>query len=123
MNRSAGASGWSATLAGAHVLVTGAGVTGPPVAKALLARGAQVTVTDANADRLRAVASALRGVRIAHGLAAPPPDTDLVVTAPGWRPDSPLLVAAAAAGIEVIGDVELAWRLCQDMPSRRCGWW
>ena len=37
-------------LAGAHVLVTGAGVTGRPVAKALLARGARVTVTDATAD-------------------------------------------------------------------------
>lgn len=115
MTRSAGASGWSATLAGTHVLVTGAGVTGPPVAKALLSRGAHVTVTDANADRLRALASALRGVRVAHGLAAPPPDTTLVVTAPGWRPDSPVLVAAANNGVEVIGDVELAWRLCADM--------
>ena len=38
-------------------------------------------------------------------------DFDLVVTSPGWRPDSPLLVSAASAGIEVIGDVELAWRL------------
>jgi UDP-N-acetylmuramoylalanine--D-glutamate ligase len=36
-----------------------------------------------------------------------------VVTSPGWRPDSPLLVAARAAGIEVIGDVELAWRLAE----------
>ena len=33
----------------------------------------------------------------------PPPGTALVVTSPGWRPDAPLLVAAAAAGIEVIG--------------------
>ncbi|WP_333619868.1 UDP-N-acetylmuramoyl-L-alanine--D-glutamate ligase [Dietzia sp.] len=35
---------------------------------------------------------------------------DLVVTSPGWRPDSPLLRAAADAGIPVWGDVELAWR-------------
>ena len=41
----------------------------------------------------------------------PPPGTALVVTSPGWRPDAPLLVAAAAAGVEVIGEVELAWRL------------
>src|ERR1039457_5470013 len=40
-----------------------------------------------------------------------PAGTDLVVTSPGWRPDAPLLAAAAAAGIPVIGDVELAWRL------------
>ena len=34
-----------------------------------------------------------------------------MVTTPGWRPGTPLLTAAAAAGIPVIGDVELAWRL------------
>jgi UDP-N-acetylmuramoylalanine--D-glutamate ligase len=100
------------TLAGAHVLVTGAGVTGPPVAKALLALGAVVTVTDADAGRLRSIAEALPGLRVAHDLRTPPPDTTLVVTAPGWRPDAPVLAAAARAGIEVIGDVELAWRLC-----------
>src|SRR6202012_3835629 len=33
---------------------------------------------------------------------------------PGWRPDSPVFVAARAAGIEVIGDVELAWRICAE---------
>src|SRR5690606_33620992 len=38
------------------------------------------------------------------------PGIDLVVTRPGWRPDSPLLLSAAAAGIPVWGDVELAWR-------------
>ena len=100
---------------GAHVLVTGAGVTGPPVAKTLLAAGAVVTVTDANTDRLRSLAESLPGLRVAHNLATPPPDTALVVTAPGWRPDAPVLAAAAAAGIEVIGDVELAWRLCAEL--------
>jgi UDP-N-acetylmuramoylalanine--D-glutamate ligase len=101
-------------LAGSHVLVTGAGVTGPPVAKALLALGAVVTVTDADAGRLCSVAQALPGLRAAHDLRTPPPDTALVVTAPGWRPDAPVLAAAARAGIEVIGDVELAWRLCAE---------
>ncbi|HYS36952.1 MAG TPA: UDP-N-acetylmuramoyl-L-alanine--D-glutamate ligase, partial [Pseudonocardiaceae bacterium] len=51
---------------------------------------------------------------VAHDLRTPPPDTALVVTAPGWRPDAPVLAAAARAGIEVIGDVELAWRLCAE---------
>ncbi|WP_460370822.1 UDP-N-acetylmuramoyl-L-alanine--D-glutamate ligase, partial [Actinocorallia lasiicapitis] len=40
-----------------------------------------------------------------------PDGTELVVTSPGWRPDVPLLAAAAEAGIEIIGEVELAWRL------------
>lgn len=36
---------------------------------------------------------------------------DLVVTSPGWRPTQPLLAAAAAAGIPIWGEVELAWRM------------
>ena len=40
-----------------------------------------------------------------------PEGTGLVVTSPGWRPDQPLLAAAAAAGVPVWGEVELAWRL------------
>jgi UDP-N-acetylmuramoylalanine--D-glutamate ligase len=108
---------FTAGLAGAHVLVTGAGVTGAPVARALLARGAHVTVTDARADRLAALAEHQPGVTVAHGLTTPPRGVDLVVTAPGWRPDSPVLTSAADAGVEVIGDVELAWRLCAELPE------
>jgi UDP-N-acetylmuramoylalanine--D-glutamate ligase len=92
---------------GRRVLVAGAGVTGKSVAAALLTMGANVTVTDANADRLA-------GLPGDPGLETPPQGTDLVVTSPGWRPDSPLLVAARRAGIEVIGDVELAWRIAEN---------
>ncbi|MFI9009695.1 UDP-N-acetylmuramoyl-L-alanine--D-glutamate ligase [Actinosynnema sp. NPDC053489] len=98
-------------LAGRHVLVAGAGVTGRSAAEALLAADAAVTVTDGSADRLAALEQLLPGVTLTPGLAEPPPGTDLVVTSPGWRPSSPLLVAAARAGIEVIGEVELAWRM------------
>ena len=40
-----------------------------------------------------------------------PPDTELVVTSPGWRPTHPLFAQAAARGVPVWGEVELAWRL------------
>ncbi|TNC22645.1 UDP-N-acetylmuramoyl-L-alanine--D-glutamate ligase [Amycolatopsis alkalitolerans] len=96
-------------FAGRHVLVAGAGVTGRSAVPALLELGARVTVTDSDAARL----AGFEGVATAAGLTAPPADVDLVVTSPGWRPASPLLAAAAEAGIEVIGDVELAWRLGQ----------
>ena len=43
----------------------------------------------------------------------PPDGTTLVVTSAGIPPTNPLLAAALAAGIEVIGEVELAWRLDQ----------
>ncbi len=99
-------------LEGVPVLLAGAGVTGAPTAKALLALGARVTVTDGNADRLAALAEQLPMVGTELGLTEPPDGTRLVVTSPGWKPTTPLLAAAAAAGIEVIGDVELAWRIC-----------
>ncbi|CAL9367465.1 UDP-N-acetylmuramoylalanine--D-glutamate ligase [Actinosynnema sp. ALI-1.44] len=98
-------------LAGRDVLVAGAGVTGRSAAEALLAAGASVTVTDSSADRLSALEPLLPGVALVPGLVAPPPSAELVVTSPGWRPDSPLLVASRAAGLEVVGEVELAWRM------------
>src|SRR5262249_4449567 len=104
-----GLPGWSA-LAGVPVLVAGAGVSGEAAARALLAAGAAVTVTapqrSAVTDRLAAA-----GARIAPGLTAPPDGTALVVTSPGLKPADPLLRAAELAGLAVIGEVELAWRL------------
>ncbi|MGH3517199.1 MAG: UDP-N-acetylmuramoyl-L-alanine--D-glutamate ligase [Haloechinothrix sp.] len=102
-------------LAGRSVLVAGAGVTGTSLARVLTQAGAKVTVTDADAARLAELEDL--GVDLRPGLAAPPEGTSLVVTSPGWRPSAPLLVTAAAAGIEVIGDVELAWRLGNARPN------
>ncbi|GAA2782217.1 UDP-N-acetylmuramoyl-L-alanine--D-glutamate ligase [Saccharopolyspora taberi] len=100
---------------GQQVLVAGAGVSGRSAAEALLAAGASVTVTDASSDRLAALASLqAQGAELVAGLSEPPAGTDLVVTSPGWRPESPLLSATAAAGVELIGEVELAWRLDQE---------
>jgi UDP-N-acetylmuramoylalanine--D-glutamate ligase len=105
---------FAARLDGAPVCVAGLGVSGPPVVRALLRGGAEVTVVEArDDDAARRAAEPLRaaGARVTLGGADLPPGTGLVVTSPGWRPDAPLLVAAADAGVEVIGDVELAWRL------------
>ncbi|MGW4060871.1 UDP-N-acetylmuramoyl-L-alanine--D-glutamate ligase [Amycolatopsis sp. NPDC004747] len=98
-------------FAGRHVLVAGAGVTGKSVVPVLVELGARVTVTDGNAERLAELDGL--GAELVPGLTEPPSDVVLVVTSPGWRPTSPLLVAAAEAGVEVIGDVELAWRVGQ----------
>jgi UDP-N-acetylmuramoylalanine--D-glutamate ligase len=98
-------------LAGRQVLVAGAGVTGKSVTAALVSMGTLVTVTDGNAERLAELDGL--GAELVLGLTEPPVGTSLVVTSPGWRPSAPLLVAAAEAGVEVIGDVELAWRLGQ----------
>ncbi|HEY3687690.1 MAG TPA: UDP-N-acetylmuramoyl-L-alanine--D-glutamate ligase [Streptosporangiaceae bacterium] len=101
--------------AGRAVTVAGLGVSGPPVARALAARGAEVTAVDARDDAARReLAAELErdGVRVRLGDGETLPDrTDIVVTSPGWRPDTPLLAAAAKNGVPIIGDVELAWRL------------
>jgi UDP-N-acetylmuramoylalanine--D-glutamate ligase len=106
---------------GLRVTVAGLGVSGPPAARVLLGLGAEVTVVDggdgrrqrAQAEELCAVGAS---VRLGDGSSLPD-GTQLVVTSPGWRPDSPLLVAAAGAGIPVWGDVELAWRLRKPLPE------
>lgn len=93
---------------GLPVVVAGAGVSGAAAARALADRGARVTVVDASEERAEPLRA--QGLTVVATDAAPP-GTALVVTSPGWRPDAPLLVASAAAGIEVVGEVELAWRL------------
>jgi UDP-N-acetylmuramoylalanine--D-glutamate ligase len=115
---------------GRVVCVAGLGVSGPPVARALAARGAQVTVLDAADDQVRrgrAAELGRLGIGVVLGAAAAaqgvPPGTQLVVTSPGWRPDAPLLAAAQQAGIPVIGDVELAWRLRPVSPDGRAQPW
>jgi UDP-N-acetylmuramoylalanine--D-glutamate ligase len=95
--------------AGRRVLVAGAGVSGGPVTEALLAAGADVTVTDRDPVALERLAAL--GARAVLDAAAVPAGTDEVVTSPGWRPDHPLLAAAARAGLEVYSEPELAWRL------------
>jgi UDP-N-acetylmuramoylalanine--D-glutamate ligase len=95
-------------LEGAHVLVAGARVTGTSVVRTLTRLGARCTVSDSNPAELEAVA--VLGAATALDLRTPPEGVDLVVTVPGFRPTAPLLVAAAAAGLPVWGDVELAWR-------------
>ncbi|WP_327323024.1 UDP-N-acetylmuramoyl-L-alanine--D-glutamate ligase [Streptomyces sp. NBC_01210] len=100
---------------GKRVTVAGLGVSGIPAARVLHGLGAVVTVVnDGDDERSRTQAAELEAegitVRLGDG-ATLPAGTELIVTAPGWKPDKPLFLAAAEAGIEVWGDVELAWRL------------
>jgi UDP-N-acetylmuramoylalanine--D-glutamate ligase len=102
-------------FAGLRVTVAGLGVSGVSAARALAGLGAGVTVGDGGdsaAQREKAEALAADGITVRLGDAETLPEgTGLVVTSPGWKPSSPLFAAAAAAGIDVVGDVEIAWRL------------
>ncbi|QQM43924.1 UDP-N-acetylmuramoyl-L-alanine--D-glutamate ligase [Streptomyces liliifuscus] len=98
-----------------HITVAGLGVSGISAARALAGLGASVTVVDggsSEAHRERAASLEGQGISVRLGDAETLPEgTDLVVTSPGWKPASPLFEAAAEAGVDVVGDVEIAWRL------------
>ena len=95
--------------AGARVLVTGAGVTGRAIVNALAPLGVDLTLCDDNAAALAGYSEvATCGPAEA---AAQIDGYALVVTSPGFDPGTPVLAAAAAAGVPIWGDVELAWRL------------
>jgi UDP-N-acetylmuramoylalanine--D-glutamate ligase len=99
-------------MTAATICVAGLGVSGVAAARSLARSGSHVIVVETgDGERQRASAAELAGlgveVRFGGGL---PAEAALVVTSPGWRPEHPLLLEAAAKGVEVIGEVELAWR-------------
>ncbi|MEU1073720.1 MULTISPECIES: UDP-N-acetylmuramoyl-L-alanine--D-glutamate ligase [unclassified Streptomyces] len=111
---------------GMRITVAGLGVSGVSAARALAGLGAVVTVVDGGdsaAHHERAAELARHGVSVRLGDADTLPEgTGLVVTSPGWKPDSPLFAAAAEAGVDVVGDVEIAWRL-RDLDGREPAPW
>lgn len=102
---------------GVRAVVAGFGVSGFAAADNLNHLGASVVALDESEAGDRTEKAELlevlgADVRLGPGsTAALPDDVDLLVTSPGWRPDAPLLAQAAARGIPVWGEVELAWRL------------
>lgn len=110
----------------ASVVVAGLGSSGFAAADALLEVGARVIVVDdLESDENREKATLLEHldatVHLGPGASAHlPAGTDLVIASPGWHPDYPLLAAAAATGVPIWVDVELAWRLMH--PDRIVPW-
>ncbi|MGW2249770.1 UDP-N-acetylmuramoyl-L-alanine--D-glutamate ligase [Kitasatospora sp. NPDC001660] len=103
------------------VTVAGLGVSGISAARVLHGLGAHVTVVDGGIGAgLQARAAELEAqgitVRLGDGDSLPE-GTRLIVTSPGWPPSSPLFAAAGKAGVEVWGDVELAWHLRKPLPA------
>jgi UDP-N-acetylmuramoylalanine--D-glutamate ligase len=98
-------------------LVAGLGVSGFAAADALQHLGARVTAVDDRADASttdKATLLEILGADVRLGPGAGdvvPPDTDLVVTSPGWPPSASLFRAATEQSIPIWGEVELAWRL------------
>jgi UDP-N-acetylmuramoylalanine--D-glutamate ligase len=102
-------------VAGKRVLVVGLGKSGVAAARFLAARGARVTVSDSRpeAELGQALPELLdRGITVETGRHGERTfrDQDLIVVSPGVPVDVPQLVQARAAGVRVIGEIELAAR-------------
>ena len=100
---------------GKRVLVVGLGKSGVAAALFLHERGARVTVSDVKSeDQLRSEIPALldSGIAVETGGHSDRTflDQDLIVVSPGVPVDVPQLEHARAAGVKVIGEVELAVR-------------
>jgi UDP-N-acetylmuramoylalanine--D-glutamate ligase len=101
--------------------VIGLGKSGVAAARLLQHDGWQVTVNDSGAtDAVRQMGQLLESEGMTVQLGQPfEPDPSLmqrVVVSPGVRWDLPALVKARDLGMEVMGEMELAWRSLQPYP-------
>lgn len=105
------------SLAGRSVAVIGAGRSGMACLRRLVEAGAEVTLADAQPrDSLAEVLDEAQGLG-AHLVTGferfqQIEGVSLVVSSPGVAWEHQSLVAARLRGVEVIGTLELAWRLC-----------
>jgi len=89
----------STDFAHKNILVLGAGVTGNSVARFLKSQGAKVTLVDDNA------AEAVKPEAVdVHNFEA-------AVISPGWRQDHPLVVQILNSSLELLNEIDIAWKL------------
>jgi UDP-N-acetylmuramoylalanine--D-glutamate ligase len=98
---------------GKHVLVVGLGESGRAAARFLTARGAVVTATDSQPpEKVGAAAPELRTLGVTLHLGGHPDELfaaqDIIIPSPGVPWDLPQLEAARRAGVEVVGELEVA---------------
>jgi UDP-N-acetylmuramoylalanine--D-glutamate ligase len=100
------------SVSGQKVLVVGAARSGVAAAHLLAKRGAVVTLTDAKQQIPQEAELRSAGVRLELGAhhAQTFKSSDLIVMSPGVPLDMPEVLLARAAGVRVIGELELASR-------------
>ncbi|MBV7281655.1 UDP-N-acetylmuramoyl-L-alanine--D-glutamate ligase [Corynebacterium sp. TAE3-ERU30] len=102
------ASGLPEFLAG-PILLAGAGISGRGCARLVRALGTEMAIADDNPAAADAIAELGAEALSTAAARARLSEFSCVITSPGWRPDSPLLVDAISADIPVLGDVEFAY--------------
>lgn len=119
---------WHSDWNGLKVAVFGLGMTGFSVADTLAELGAEVLVVAGAPDHDRE--RILQVLNVPVVITESQDDVpqrlrefaaDLVVTSPGYPPHHPLLKWADAEGLEIWGDIELAWRL-RDKVGKASDW-
>ena len=99
-----------------RVLVVGLATSGIPTVNTLLQLGAKITINDIKQeDELKEVLEHMHIDQIQMILGHHPEKVtqyDFIVLSPGIPTDLPFLVEAKVQGIPVIGELELAYRLC-----------
>jgi len=108
-------------LAGKKVLVVGLARSGAAAARLAAREGARVTITDQRpAIELAEALAPLEGLAVSLALGGHDErdftSSDLVVVSPGVPLTLPAIAAARRAGVPVVGEVELAYRLLGDVP-------
>lgn len=101
-------------LKGRKVMVVGLAVSGIPVVKVLHRMGAVITVNDLKKKEALAECWNVLNPLVSNWILGTHPedvaDYDLMVLSPGVPTDLPFITAARDAGVEVIGELELAYR-------------
>ena len=99
------------SLRGAKCILFGAGVTGAPTLDYLKSKGATVISVDEK----------VQGDGIKHTLEKEDlVGVGLAIVSPGWRVDHPLISLVRGAGIEMISEIDLAWKVKQQIcPNQR----
>jgi len=99
------------SLRGAKCILFGAGVTGAPTLDYLKSNGATVISVDEK----------VQGDGIKHTLEKEDlVGVGLAIVSPGWRVDHPLISLVRGAGIEMISEIDLAWKVKQQIcPNQR----
>ena len=104
-------------FAGEHYAVLGLARSGLATVAALVASGAKVTAWD---DREEARASVPQGVAIDDFVGGDLTKFDSIVVTPGLPLNRhPIAAAAQAAGVEIIGDIELFARARSELPPHK----
>lgn len=105
-------------IKGKKVLVVGMGKSGIAAIQAMLKLGADVTVQDAkNADEMDGqLLNFLTGKGLKLCLGSIPEDVcdfDMMILSPGVDPNLDFICRARDAGVEITGELEIAYRICR----------